>query len=122
MNNNTAITNVNFEKLLSIIFIIIGVANIFADDIFIKSIVRNDASLRRRADEIFLWALIISFLLYIVIVARAYNFYIEKKRSGQDATSELTRLFGSVLILAGFSIIFYYFIKNNFNTDNTPVL
>lgn len=123
MNSNyNSINNVNFEKLLSIIFIVIGLANILGDDLVIKSIKCNDPTLRSKANTIFLWGLIISFLIYIVFVARNYQFYQEKKEAGLDATAELTRLFGSVIILAGFAVIFYYFINNGFGGDETPVL
>ena len=121
-NNDTFINNVNTEKLLSIIFIIIGVVNIVGDNLLIKFFRTNDIRCRIKSNQIFLFGLIVSFLLYIVIVSRNYSFYIQKKESGQDATPELERLFGSLLILAGFAIIFNFFLKNNFNTSNTPVL
>ena len=121
-NNDTFINNVNTEKILSIIFIIIGVVNIVGDNLLIKFFRTNDIRCRIKSNQIFLFGLIVSFLLYIVIVSRNYSFYIQKKESGQDATPELERLFGSLLILAGFAIIFNFFLKNNFNTSNTPVL
>ncbi|MFI3260835.1 MAG: hypothetical protein R3Y13_03895 [bacterium] len=122
MNNNNFVTNIKIEKILSIIFIIIGLSNIYADNILIKAEKFNDLKLRKKADEIFLFGLIVSYILYIVIVARAYSFYIDKKNSGKDATPELQRLYGSIIILVGFSIIFYYFINNNFGENNPPVL
>lgn len=123
MNPNfNSINSINIEKTLSIIFIIIGLANIFGDDLLIKSFNCNRPDLKNKAETIFLWGLIAAFLLYIVIVSRNYQFYQEKKDAGLDATPELMRLFGSLLILAGFAIIFYYFINNSFNTDNPPVL
>lgn len=122
MNNKTIINSINIEKILSIIFIIIGIANIFGDELLIKSYKENNPNLRKKADDIFLYGLIVSYLLYIVIVARAYTAYIDKKNTNEDASQELLRLFGSLLILVGFSIIFYYFIKNNFGEDIPPVL
>lgn len=120
--NKTSIDNIKIEKILSIIFIIIGLTNIYADDLLVKSIKCNDNSLKVKATEIFLFGLIISFILYIIIVSRNYSFYIQKKNTGEDATPELTRLFGSVIILFGFAIVFYYFIKNSFDTEAPPVL
>ncbi len=120
--NQASIDNIKIEKILSIIFIIIGLTNIFADNLLTKSIETNDNTLKVRATEIFLFGLIVSFLLYIVIVSRNYSFYVQKKNSGKDASPELQRLFGSLIILAGFAIIFYYFINNSFNTEAPPVL
>lgn len=116
------IDNIKIEKILSIIFIIIGLTNIYADNLLVKSIKCNDKSLKIKATEIFLFGLIISFILYIVIVSRNYSFYIQKKESGEDASPELQRLFGSLIILAGFAIVFYYFINNSFDTEAPPVL
>ncbi len=118
---NTAINNINIEKGISFIFIIIGVANIIGDNLLIEGTKNNDQSLKDKASTVFLWGLILSFIIYIVIVARNYNDFKQKKASGLDATPEQQRLFGSVLILIGFIIIFDFFLKNSFNTDNPPV-
>ncbi len=116
------IKSVNTEKLLSIVFIIVGVTNIIGDNILIDALKTNDECLRARANTIFLWGLIISFIIYVVIVARNYNFYRQKKEAGLDASLEQRRLFGSVLILFGFALIFNYFIETGFRTNNPPVL
>lgn len=121
--NEEAIRNIKIEKTLSIIFILIGLANIHGDDLLIKATKTGDTRLDERASTIFLWGLIISFFIYIVIVARNYNFYIDKKNSGADATLELTRLYGSILVLLGFILVFYFFIQdNNLDSDDPPVI
>lgn len=120
--NEEAIRSINFEKILSTIFIIVGLVNIYGDKLLIDSIRTGNELPRKRASNIFLFGLIVAYIIYIIIVSRNYTFYIDKKNSGEDATLELTRLFGSVLILAGFTMIFYYFIKIEFDTSNTPVV
>ncbi len=117
-----AIRSINTEKILSIIFILIGVFNIYGDNLLIKSIMNGNENEEARASQIFLFGLIVSFILYIFIVSRNYRFYTEKKASGEDATNELTRFYGSVLVLIGFGMIFYYFLQSDISTDNPPVL
>ncbi len=120
--NFEEISNIRIERLLSFIFILIGVANIIADNVLIKSIVENNPYLKNKSQQIFLWALILGVLLNIAIVARNYNFYRQKKDAGLDATPELTRLYGTVFTLVGFILIFYYFIETGIDTDLPPVL
>ncbi len=121
-NNNEVIQSISTERLLSFIFIIIGFANIYADNLLISSIENNDPSLSNKASTIFLWGLILSLILYIVIVSRNYTAYKEKKDAGNDATPELKRLFGSLLVLVGFIIIFNYFLETGFDSELPPVL
>ncbi len=119
---NEQINSINTERLLSIIFIVIGLGNIVGDEILKKGIITEDENLVNTAEKIFFWGLVFSFIVYLVIVTRNYKFYIEKKESGEDSSNELIRLFGSCLILVGFILVFYYFIQGNLDSDNPPVL
>ncbi len=119
---NEEIKNLNIEKILSFIFIVVSLINIFGDNVLIDSINSNDECLKNKANELFLWGLIISFILYIYIIVRNYNFYRQKKDAGLDASSEYKRFIGSVIILIGFILIFDYFLESGFRTNNPPVL
>ncbi len=116
------IQNIKIEKALSIVFIIVGLANIIGDDFLIKSICENNPSLKSKSQQLFLFGLILALLANIAIVARNYTFYKEKKDAGLDASAELTRLFGTVLTLIGFILIFNYFIETGIDTELPPVL
>ncbi len=125
MNNsdiNEEINNIEFDKNLSIILIVTGFLNIIGDNILTEGLETNNIDLQQNSSNYFFISLILTILVNIILVSRNYEFYIQKKNSGQNADLELTRLLGNILILIGSLLVFYYFYKTDFNNDGTPVI
>lgn len=115
MNNQIQLINqLTFENYIWIIFIIIGVFNIFGDELIKKSIITNNSKPAELAKTIFTIIIIITIIIYLYFIQRNYQDFL-RNRNNQ---SYQIRLLGSILILVG-TLCFLYFLLTAFNIDDS---
>lgn len=105
------INELEFEKILWLIFIFIAALNIYGDEIEELFRLNNDETLEQTSKKIFTFTITISLLIYLYFGYRNYIFF---KSSATDEERKLTciRLAGSILIIIGTLFILYYDIKD----------
>ena len=110
MNNITSkINELEFEKILWLIFIFISALNIYGDNIEELFLINNDKQLEDNVKKIFTLTVFISLLIYLYFGYRNYRY--TKNKVGEDYTLSCIRFAGSILIIVGTLFILYYNIK-----------
>ena len=105
------ISRLNLEDYIWIVFAILAFLNIFGDNLLKKFIKSNNKNYENRANEIFLFTLIISFIIYIYFFYRNYVFYV--KANNEEKSLLLIKLIGSALLLGGSICVAYFQIKQS---------
>lgn len=104
------INELEFEKILWLIFIFVAALNIYGDNLEELFITTNDNSKEQTAKKIFTFTVTISLLIYLYFGYRNYRY--TKNTSGNEHTLACIRFAGSVLIIVGTLLILYYDIKD----------
>lgn len=113
------IKRLNFEDYIWIVFAILAFLNIFGDNlqkIFIRT---NYSEFEDKANNVFLFTLIISFIIYIYFFYRNYRAFL--KVSNNEKSIFLVKLIGSSLLIGGV-ICLIYFQANQTNFIGTPAI
>lgn len=109
----------NFENFLWEIVIFLAIANIvgdLADQEYIKT---KDPAFQSRANKIFEFTLVVSFLIYIYYLVRNYAFY--ERATEEEKRRLFIKLLGSILILVGAACLIYFqFVDDAF--EGTPAV
>lgn len=100
----------NIEDLGSLIFIFLGILNIYGDLLQKKFIISGNVKDRDDADKVYLLVLIIAFLLYSFFFYRNYRRY--KLMSGKNKQLFSIKLLSSALVLAAVVCSIYFQINN----------
>ena len=105
------ISRLNLEDYIWIVFAILAFLNIFGDNLLKEFIKTKNKNFENRANKIFLFTLIVSFIIYIYFFYRNYIFF--KKASNEDKFLLLIKLIGSSLLIGGTLCIIYFQIKQS---------
>ncbi len=109
MNDSEQIVKrLSFENIIWIVFIIVSVIDIYGDELLKKSITDNNKELSSKAENLFIFVSLISILVYIYFLVRNYYDYKEN-----ESTIYEVRLIGSILVLSGTLLLFYFLLFNN---------
>lgn len=116
MNNNNPneYNRLLFEDNISIVFIIVSLINIKANNIIEDAILTNDYDKYQKALTLYKINIIITILVYIYFIIRNVYFYNQAIENNEDPTFEKIRVLGSVLILIGTLLLAYTL----FNDEN----
>lgn len=108
----------NFEDYIWVIFIVLSILNIVGDNYqkqFLESKSSNDEI---RANNIFTFVLVVSFLIYLYFLIRNVN---ALKRSEEEAKGLFSiKTFGSVLFVVGILCLIYFQVNQN-DFIGTPI-
>lgn len=109
MNNFTTneYNRLLFEDNISIIFIIVSLINIKANNIIEDAIITNDYNNYQKAITLYKINIIISILIYIYFIIRNMAFYNEAINNNEDGYYEKIRVIGSILIFIGTLLLAY---------------
>ena len=118
-NELNEIKRLNLEDFIWIIFIIIGILNIYGDKLLKDFIKTNNQKNLNNANKIFLLILIITFFIYIYFLQRNYKAYKNAKESEKNLY--LIKLLGSSFLLAGIICLLYFQLKQS-NFIGTPAV
>lgn len=99
---------VNIDDLISIIFIVGSILNIYANQLHNRYLEENDINSEVKAKEIYIFVIIVTIILYLYFVKRNYGFLMNAKRNNLDTSLLTIRFIGSVLLIIGISFILYY--------------
>lgn len=111
-NSEQIVKRLSFENIIWVIFIIVSIIDIYGDELLKKSITNNNKELSYKADNLFLFVSLISILVYIYFLVRNYYDYKDNK-----STIYEIRLIGSILVLAGTLLLFYFLLFNKKNYE-----
>lgn len=106
MNVDEEIKRLTFEDYIWIVVAILAFFNIFGDNLQKKYLKTNNINYDKQADKVFLFALGVSFFIYLYFLYRNYNIY--KKSSEEEKSKLLVKLIGSSFILAGVICLIYF--------------
>lgn len=109
MNNDnfTEYNRLLFEDNISIVFIIVSLINIKANNIVEDAIITNNYEKYKRAITLYKINIIITILVYIYFIIRNVYFYNQALENNEDPSFEKIRVIGSVLILIGTLMLAY---------------
>lgn len=113
-NNSNEYNRLLFEDNISIVFIIVSLINIKANNIIEDAILTNDYGKYQKALTLYKINIIITILVYIYFIIRNVYFYNQAIENNEDPTFEKIRVLGSVLILIGTLLLAYTL----FNDEN----
>lgn len=111
------INRLSFENILWLVFIALGVASIFANNLEKMFVATNNKYYKEKANKIFVSTVIITILIYLYFFKRNYDAYLECK----DKRLFQIKLIGSCLLIAG-SICLLYFQINDKSYLGAPEL
>lgn len=115
MENGDLIKRLNFENLVWLTFIIISAIDIYGDELIKKGVTTNDKKLQEMANNLFLFVILVSIIIYIYFFWRNYHDY--KKHHNELYK---IRLFASSLILIGTILLLYFQLNINNQNNNLP--
>ncbi len=115
MNDDTEnmVKRLNFENFIWVGFIIVGILDIYGDELIKKGLIQHDSTANKKANKLFLGISTFTILVYIYFLIRNYSDY--KKHHNK---SYETRLIGSMFILIGSIFLLYFQLTTTKQTDS----
>jgi len=111
------IKRLTFEDYIWIVFAILSFLNIYGDNLQKEFLISNNKNYEKRANDVFLFVLIIGFIIYLYFLYRNYRIYLNTKDSEKGLF--IIKLIGSALLLSG-SICLIYFQYKQTDFIGTP--
>lgn len=102
------VRRLRFENYIWIIYLIIALGNIWADELIIKSLQEKKTEYDKLAKIIFLVSLIVTLIIYLYFLNRNYNDF--KMHTKNKDIYEI-RFIGSIFIFVGTICLLYFVIK-----------
>lgn len=107
--SGVVIKRLRFENYIWVIYLVIALGNIWADELIIKSIEKHENKYDKLAKIIFLISLIVTLIIYVYFLNRNYNDYINSNEKNKK-TYEI-RFLGSIFVFVGTFCFLYFIIK-----------
>lgn len=111
------IKRLNFEDYIWIIFAVLSFLNIYGDNLQKEFLITNNKSYENKANDVFLFVLIIGFFIYLYFLYRNYRIFLQTR--DEEKGLFLIKLMGSALLLSG-SICLIYFQYKQTDFIGTP--
>lgn len=108
----------NFEDYIWVIFIVLSILNIFGDNYQKQFLETNDSNDEIRANNIFLFVLIISFFIYLYFLIRNISAF--ERADEEEKNLFSIKVFGSILFVVGIICLIYFQVKQT-NFIGTPI-
>ena len=112
-NKEQEIRRIRFEDLISILFIVTSLLNIYADNLYINYLNTNDQDKEKLARDIYLIVIIITIAVYYYFINRNYKFLKFAKENNQDQILPFIRLLGSIFFMVGILLLLYVLVESN---------
>ena len=107
------IKRIHFEDLISILFIVTSILNIYADNLHINYLLTNNQDKEKAARDIYLIVIIITIAVYYYFINRNYTFLKEAKDNNQETKLPFIRLLGSIFFMVGILLLLYVLVESN---------
>ena len=108
-----------FENIIWVIFIILGVLNIFGDFNSEEYILTKEKIYKENSNNIFLITLVVTFFIYIYFLNRNYKAYI--KATPEEKNLYIVKVLGSSFLIAGIICLIYFQLKDS-NFIGSPAI
>lgn len=115
------IRRIRFEDLLSLLFIVTSLLNIYGDKLHIEYITTNNQEKERLARDIYKIVLIITILIYYYFISRNYSFLKNAQCNNQNTKLPFIRLLGSVFLMVGVIMLFYVLVESDTLADGVEL-
>ena len=111
------IKRLNFEDYIWIVFAILAFLNIYGDNLQKEFLKSNNKKYETKANDVFLFVLIIGFFIYLYFFYRNYRIFLKTK--DEDKGLFIIKLIGSAFLISG-SICLIYFQYKQTDFIGTP--
>ena len=118
---NNEMKELEFEKILALLFIICSIINLLGDNIEQKYYVTKNKIDKQKAKTLFIISLIIVLLIYIYYFNRNYNILKKSIHSNKNTFNESIRTYGTILLIIGIICFIYYQISDDNSFGSPPV-
>lgn len=119
-NKNSEINRLNFEDIIWLIFIVLSILNIFANDNQKKYVISENQYYEDNANKISVFVLIILLCIYLYFFLRNYNMYTNKGINANK--TDLIKVIGSILFIGGTLCLLYFQVNSEDNFIGGPAL
>lgn len=106
-NDDELIKRLSFENYIWITFIVVSLIDIYGDELFKRSVTKNDSNAKSKAKNLFLLVALISIIVYVYFFYRNYTDYQKHCNKFYEV-----RLFGSIFLLVGALCLVYFQLYN----------
>lgn len=107
---NSALVNLDVEKIIYIIFIIISIMGIIGTNYEEKFLLTKDTTYHKKGSTIFKITITIALLIYLYYLKRNYEIFNEANE--KDKNMIRIRLFGSIFFVVGALCLVYFRFKD----------
>lgn len=105
------------EDILCIVFAILAFINLYGNQVQKKYVITRQYQYEEKANQIFTFTLIVTFLIYIYYLIRNYKNYKEVSKEKKELYR--IKLMGSIFVIAG-AICLLYFQTHNKTSVGAP--
>lgn len=104
---NNRFNSILIDEVIIVIFIVLNIINIYADELEKKYLFSNNVNDLKNANKIVIFTLIITLIIYIYFAYLNYQEYEKHKTNLYE-----TRLIGTILVIIGLICLIYFRYKN----------
>lgn len=104
---NNRFNSILIDEVIIVIFIVLNIINIYADELEKKYLFSNNVNDLKNANKIVIFTLIITLIIYIYFAYLNYQEYEKLKTNLYE-----TRLIGTILVIIGLICLIYFRYKN----------
>ena len=112
---------VKIDNLISLLFIVGSLLNIYANGITKEYILSNDPKKEKKANDIYSFVLFLTLFIYVYFAKRNYSFLKKSIENNEDGELEKIRFLGTVLLIIGLSFTIYAQV-NDSNDEGEPII
>ena len=112
---------VKIDNLISLLFIVGSLLNIYANGITKEYILSNDPKKEKKANDIYSFVLFLTLFIYFYFAKRNYSFLKKSIENNEDGELEKIRFLGTVLLIIGLSFTIYAQV-NDSNDEGEPII
>lgn len=120
-SKNQEIERIKFEDILSLVFIVTSILNIYGDKLHIEYIATNSREKELMARDIYKLVLIITILIYLYFLNRNYSFLKTAYENRQNTKLPFIRLMGSVFLIVGVILLLYVLVESDTIPDGVEI-
>lgn len=120
-SRNQEIERIKFEDILSLVFIVTSILNIYGDKLHIEYIATNSREKELMARDIYKLVLIITILIYLYFLNRNYSFLKTAYENRQNTKLPFIRLMGSVFLIVGVILLLYVLVESDTIPDGVEI-
>lgn len=108
--DNNEIKQLLVQDIIEIVIIVLAILNMYGDELQRKYICTKNLQYAKKANDIFVFILIVSFFIYLYFLKRNYNAY--KYSSMEKRNMFEIKFLGSIFFIVGSICLIYFQLTN----------